>query len=125
MDLHRTAPEGIKGRIVKPTTSKAELIDRGVRVDVPTDPALSRKAMAIIEEIVRKVAAGEDDPRLKWSRGGRRVRVLFKRAFPDRGAHGPLLHRTLEVRLKEVGWSWAFNAVIHTYERRGTVEEGR
>src|SRR5262249_637426 len=53
---------------------KAELIDKGVGVDAPTDPALSRTAMAIIEEIVRKVVAGEDDPRLKWSRGGRRVR---------------------------------------------------
>jgi hypothetical protein len=85
---------------------------------------LGTAAGITIEEIVGKVAAGEDDPRLKWSLGRRRVRVLLERAFPDRGVHGPLLHRTLEVRLKAVGWSWAFNAVVHTYERCGTVEEG-
>src|SRR5262249_38255616 len=37
----------------------------------------------------------------------------------------PLLHRTLELRLKAVGWSWVFNAVVHTYERCRPVEEGR
>src|SRR5262249_17036387 len=64
----------------------------------------NREAMAAVEEIVRKVAAGEEDPRLQWSRGGRRVRVLFNRAFPDRAVRGPWLYRTLEARLKEAGW---------------------
>ena len=74
---------------------------------------------AAIEGIVRKVVAGEDDPRLKWSRGRRRVRVLIESAFHDRRVRGPSLHGALEAHLKAEGWSWAHNAVLHTYERSG------
>jgi predicted RecB family nuclease len=79
--------------------------------------------MAVIAEIARKVAAGEVDPRLRWSRNGRRVRVLFDKAFPNRAVRGAMLHGMLDDRLAAIGWFWAFNAVVHTYERRQTIEE--
>ncbi len=80
---------------------------------------LAPEAKATIDEIAGKVVAGEDDPRLRWGLGRKRVRVLIKRAFPDRGVRGPLLHRTLEDRMKSVGWVQAPNTVLHTYERCG------
>ena len=58
---------------------------------------------------------------MRWGLGRRRVRVLIGLAFPDMGVRGSLLHKTLEDRMKTVGWVWAPNTVLHTYERRGTL----
>src|SRR5262249_41085146 len=74
----------------------AEATGGGQRRGVAAIPGSRWEAMAAVEEIVRKVAAGEEDPRLQWSRGDRRVRVLFNRAFPDRAVRGPWLYQTLE-----------------------------
>jgi hypothetical protein len=73
----------------------------------------------VIEEITGKVVAGEEDPRLRWLPSGR-VRVLIRRAFPDRAIRGPALHATLEARLEAAGWVWAPGSVLHTYRQRGT-----
>src|SRR5262249_28089958 len=78
---------------------------------------LFQEAMATIEKITSKVVAGEDDPRLRWGTGRKRVRVLVERAFPDRRVRGPSLHIALENRLKAAGWIWAPGTVLHTYER--------
>ncbi|HYT89625.1 MAG TPA: TM0106 family RecB-like putative nuclease [Gemmataceae bacterium] len=103
----------------------AEAVDGKGGVAMPTKPRVGQKVLAAIEEIAQKVAAGEDDPRLKWLRGRSRVKILIKRAFPDRAVHGPLLHNALEACLKAAGWVWAFNAVVHTYERCEMGEASR
>jgi hypothetical protein len=135
--IQRGSPDSEQIVSREPATAEkvpAETGDRGPGVGLhadggrglgPTDRDIGREAIAIIEAITRKVAAGEDDPLLRWSRGGRRVRVLFNRAFPDRAVRGPLLYRTLEARLKAAGWCWAFNAAVHTYERYEMAEEGQ
>jgi predicted RecB family nuclease len=91
-------------------------------LDEATAAGLGRKVRLAIEEVARKVAAGEDDPRLRWGRSRRRVRVLVETAFPDRRGRGPALHIALENRLKAAGWVWARGKAVHTYERCGTPE---
>jgi predicted RecB family nuclease len=93
-------------------------------LDEATATALGRKVRVAIAEIARKVVAGEDDPRLRWTRGRRRVRVLVRHAFPDAQVRGPALHRALQSRLSAEGWSWAPNARLHTYERPDAAGEG-
>jgi hypothetical protein len=88
-------------------------------LDEATAAGLGRKVRLAIEEIARRVAAGEDDPRLRWGPGRKRVRVLVERAFPDRQERGPALHVALESRLRAAGWVWAYCTVLHTYEPSG------
>jgi hypothetical protein len=90
------------------------------KTDPPTED-LARQARAVIEEVVSGVVRGETDRRLKWLPSGR-VRVLIKRAFPDRRVRSQSLHHALESRLKAEGWVWAPGTVLHTYERAGTPE---
>jgi hypothetical protein len=90
-------------------------------VDDGMAPVVGRKVPAVIEEIVRRVVAGKDDPRLRWWPGRKRVRVLLNKAFPDRRVRRPALHVALENRLKEAGWIWAHGRVLHTYERCSTA----
>jgi predicted RecB family nuclease len=99
-----------------------DLTPADLGLDEATAAGLGQEARAAIEEIVRKVVAREDDPRLRWGPGRRRVRVLLKRAFPDRWVRGPTLHVALEIRLKAAGWVWAPGKILHTYERCRTCE---
>src|SRR5262249_52950527 len=103
----------------------ADRAEQAAAGEAPGGPGARVSAEAIIEEVSSKVVAGEDDPRLRWGPGGKRVRVLVEAAFPDRGVRGPALHRALEQHLKTAGWVWAHGRGLHTYERAGAVEGGQ
>jgi predicted RecB family nuclease len=118
-------PSPEKVALAEPPTIELGLpnpADVGPGASEPADEGVGREAVAAIEEIARKVAAGEDDPWLRWGPGRKRVRVLVEKAFPERGVRGPALHVALESHLKAAGWVWAPGTVLHTYERSGTSE---
>jgi hypothetical protein len=91
--------------------------------DDPQARVLGRKVLAVIEEIVRRIVAGQDDRRLRWWPRRKRVRVLIHKAFPDRQVRCAALHVALENRLKAAGWVWSHGRVLHTYERRAKSED--
>lgn len=121
-DFRRAAILAVTEAIQKVGLAVDDPMPADLGLEEATAAGLGRKKRAAIEEIARKVVAGEDDPRLRWGPGRKRVRVLVEVAFPDRRVRGPALHVALENRLRAAGWVWTPGTVLHTYERCRTCE---
>lgn len=81
--------------------------------------------MPLVDEVVAKVVAGQDDPDLKWLDGRRRVRVLVARIVPGEGVHKQTLAGgvtepppAFRERMAAAGWRVVTGTAAHTFERR-------
>ena len=81
------------------------------------------KVKPIAECVGSLVVNGQDDPRLKWSRGSSQVRILIGEIIPDDCARQTVRDRrrrfakALKAILEEHEWQPVEGAAPHTYEK--------